>query len=218
MSAVVFGRMWSWRLHDGRPAQRDADYLVPPDPAIGQVITAQTNCTHGGARAFDGTARRNLYARSASALVLLALAAAAQLRVRVIVEHLPFGAWSAAVLGAGGLAILAGELAAWLFRPRRSSYVGALGLQSYLRWPGLSARLRVVRFADCARLRVERTRHHLNGAYVATRYRHEWVDARNTCVFVIEGRYDDRRPLAPTEPVLFAHAAEHAWQAWRRRQ
>ena len=218
MSAVASGEIWSWRLHDGRPGLRDADYLVAPDPAIGPVITAQTNCTYRGGCVFEGTARRNMYARSACTLVLLVLAAAVRLRVRPIAEHLPIDVEMATLLCVVSLVLLAGELGAWLFRPRRSSYVGTLGLQSYLRRPGLSARRCVVRFADCARLRVERTRHHINGSYVNTAYRYTWVDARNTCLFVIEGHYDDRRPPAPTEPVLFAHAAELAWRARRGRQ
>jgi len=222
MTAAGIDESWRWPTHDGGPALTDADYLVAPEPAIGPVSSAQTNCTQGGACIADRRVRLTMYELGAVALVLATCVAAWRVHLPHLAQLLPWEPGPATdraiIWGAGISAALAGALLAWLFRPRYSSYIGALGLQLHVRRPGLPARRRVMRFADCARLRVETTRHHLNGSYQHTSYRYAWFDARDTRVFVIAGRHDDRRPPEPSDPVLFARAAERAWQAWRRRE
>lgn len=46
-----------WPRHDKSPGEPDDDYLVPPDPAIGRVVSAQTNRKQHGWYPIDRTLR-----------------------------------------------------------------------------------------------------------------------------------------------------------------
>jgi hypothetical protein len=100
-------------------------------------------------------------------------------------------------------------------RRRRSSYVGTLGLQSYLKRHLFGPKLDVIRFEDCVQLNVARTRHFYNGAYTGTRYAYTFFARPGTPGFVIDGQYNDLQPITPSDPVRFAFAAEAAWTKFK---
>lgn len=207
--------------HDGQPALADAELLVAPDPAIGEVRSVQTSCRRGGSYPAEHAVRERM--REVGGLMLLAAGAATAFAVHAPSPHalLPWAtglapAAKAAVYGVSALAAVIGALATWLLRPRRTSYVGVLGVQTYVKVPGLPARRRVFRFAEAARLRSLTTRRHLNGRYRNTRYEYAWFDARERRVFRLVGIWNDQRAPAIGDPVLLGTAAVAAWRAWER--
>jgi hypothetical protein len=207
----------SWPRHDGTPTGADADLLVAPHPSIGPVLSAETNRARDGFYPLEAESRRSL--QQVTLLGLLtgwALGAAAW--VSPLTDPADLLPWSSALdwtgrwvaLGAGVLAAIASRLAARALRRKRSSYVGKLGLQVYEKGL-LGGRTRVVRFADCAQLKVYATRQFYAGAYQGTFFRYGFFDARNRPAFLIKGHFLQRD--RPSDAFRFALAAEKAWNA-----
>ncbi len=214
-----------WPLHDvaRTPPEPDDDYLVPPDPAIGRVLSACTN------KRRDGLHKANKVERGHYALVgILAFVFAGifgiiggQFLGRAIAGQIPFGyeiegalPWVFG-LGAAIFATLAGLLLVRLLRRPAATWVGERGLARYKR--GLFAPSHeVLRFEEAGELRSQRVRQFVNGAYTGTTYTYTWRDPRGRVLFKIHGQYNDlQTPIGPREPVQFAWAAEEAWSAFR---
>jgi hypothetical protein len=227
-----------WPRYDRTPGERDDDYLVPPDPRIGQVVSAQTNRTSAGWYAIDTTLKGQRLAAGILGFILggilfagagVAIAGVISPReyygygmnppapgpmdsiLRSIAEILPVGA---GVVGAVFSTIVCIGLV-YLARRRRSSYVGTLGLQKYIKRHLFGPKLDVIRFEDCIQLNVSRTRHFYNGAYTGTRYAYTFFARQGTPSFVIDGQYNDLQPIATSDPVRFAFAAEAAWTKYK---
>lgn len=226
-----------WPRHDKTPGEPDDDYLVPPEPSIGAVVSAQTNRKRDGWYKIDGALRGQMIVGGIlgfvlGGLVCLAIGGAIGDEIRphyydpyyggygaqpqdhtydelrhTIADALP---WATGI-GGGVFFTLLGVGLPWLLRRRRSSYVGQLGLQQYVKNHLTGPALTTVRFADCMQLGVSRTRHFHNGVYTGTRYSYVWWDRQARKAFVIEGQFNDQRPIGPSDPVLFAFSAENAW-------
>jgi hypothetical protein len=227
-----------WPRHDRTPGERDDDYLVPPDPRIGQVVSAQTNRKSAGWYPMDSTLRGQRNAAGVLGFIiggLLSAGVGAWLgelirpqifygygmnpppagpfddTLRTIADILPI---AGGVVGAVFWTVASVGLV-YLLRRRRSSYVGTLGLQKYLKRHVLGPQLSVVRFEDCVQLNVARTRHFYNGAYTGTRYAYTLFGKPGHPAFVIDGQYNDLQPIQPSDPVRFAFAAEAAWTKFK---
>jgi len=203
----------AWTRHDGTPTPADADYLVEPTSAIGVVSSAETNRRARGFVAMERMERRHAYEVAMVALVLgwsasvWAVHGGSPLpwQVQLTTTHwiVVLGCTLGAVASAGGLCLA--------LRARRVSYVAEAGAQlTEIGW--VRSRTRVVRFVDCARFDVMRTRHHLNGSYQHTAFRYRFVDARGREVLEIRGRWNDRRE--PSSMLRFAVAAQRSWDRW----
>ena len=199
-----------WSRHDGSPGLDDADYLVAPDPAIGPVVSAETNRRRGGWMADDRALRSTILTFAVFGAALAAAPAVYAYVARARAPWTPADICRIAIPALAGAVV--GAVVTWLVRPRRSTYVGRLGVQLYAKRPGLPGRTRTLVFARCAKLRVLGTRQFLNGAYTRTTYHYAWFDHRDARVFVLAGSYDDRRLPTASEPVVFARAAQAAWK------
>jgi len=229
-----------WPRHDKSPGEPDDDYLVPPDPAIGNVVSAQTNRKHHGWYKIDRTVRGQMIAGGVLGFLIGGLIAAAiggvigdQIR-----PHYYYDPYYGTPMGvdhtydelrttvADALPIVVGIAGAlfwtalgvvlpWALRRRRSSYIGQQGLQEYVKYHLTGPKLSVVRFADCMQLQVARTRHFYNGAYTGTSYSYVWWSHQAKQAFSITGQYNDMQPRVPGEHVSFAFAAENAWTQYK---
>ena len=229
-----------WPRHDKSPGEPDDDYLVPPDPAIGPVVSAQTNRKQHGWYKIDGALRSQMILGGVLGFLLgglcslgLGAAIADEVRPRYYDAYYGgYGGYGAPqedhtfdelrhtiadvlpwVSGVGGGVFFTAlcVVLPWALRRRRSSYVGQQGLQEHVKYHLAGPKTTVVRFADCMQLQVARTRHFYNGVYTGTRYGYVWWDRQAKKAFVIEGQYNDTQPRTPGEQVLFAFAAESAW-------
>jgi hypothetical protein len=233
-----------WPRHDKTPGQPDDDYLVPPDPAIGRVVSAQTNRTQSGWYKIDGTLRGQIIGGGVLGFILggilcLGIGAAIADEIRPHYYYDPYGyggyngypqedhtyddlrhtvadvlPWVTGV-GGGVFFTLLGIALPWALRRRRSSYVGTDGLQEYVKYHLVGPKQTVVRFADCMQLQVARTRHFYNGVYTGTRYSYVWWTHQAKRAFAIEGQYNDTQARTPGEHVNFAFAAETAWTQYK---
>jgi|GEM_PF-6023149 len=210
----------SWPRHDGTPPAPGADFLVPPDPGIGLVRSAETNRTATGFLPMDAVFRKTRVEFGLVGL-LLGWSAAAALRGGEARAVLP---WSSVltlgeksiVLAAAIVAGLAAVGLTMLLRPRRASFVGTAGLQTRTEslWGG--GRTELVRFSECAELRVEETRLLVYGKHNRTTFRHGFFDPEGQPRFLITGQFDERAPTQRSDQRRFAVAAEQAWNAWKR--
>jgi hypothetical protein len=202
--------------HGGVPGHRDVDYLVAPDPAIGRVLSAESNRTKRGWTAMDTTYRSHVIQFPILGVGLGWVAGT--LAVGGPPESmLPWEGSLSVAQRAGQLAVavlagLVGLVLVLALRPRRSSYVGLAGVQSHVQMAFGPGRTRAVRFADCADLRTLRTRHLRYGAYTHTSFDNLFVDVRGATLFRINGQYDERWPNNPSDALRFALAAERAWE------
>jgi hypothetical protein len=226
-----------WPRHDRSQGEPDDDYLVPAEPAIGAVTSAQTNRKRHGWYAIDRNIRNQMILWGILGAVFGGVIGAViggmfgnAIRpnpydaygyyappgpyddvLRSISDVLP---WMGG-LGFGVVLTVLGVLGPWLLRRRRSSYVGTEGLQEYVKYHLVGPKLRTVRFADCMQLQVARTRHFYNGAYTGTTYSYVWWTFAAQKAFEIAGQYNDTQTLLPSEPVQFAFAAEREWTLFK---
>lgn len=228
-----------WPRHDKTPGEPDDEYLVPADPAIGHVISAQTNRKRHGWYKVDSHLRNQMILLGILGLVFggflcVGIGSVIANEVRPpyyydygygqggdgqdhsydavrhqIAEVLPY------ITGAGGglVICIVSVVLPLLLRRRRSTYVGQEGLQQYVKYHLMGPKLTTLRFADCMQLSVSRTRHFYNGAYSGTSYRYVWWDRQAKNAFTIEGRYNDVQTRQTSDQVNFAFAAESAWTA-----
>ncbi len=233
-----------WPRHDKTPGEPDDDYLVPPDPAIGAVISAQTNRKRNGWYKIDGSLRGQMIALGivgflvgGALFVGIGASLGRAIEPRYTYAYDPYTGgyqpppppgqfddvlrtvadvlpWVSGVGGAIFFAAL-GVGVPWLLRRRRSSYVGQLGVQEHVKYHLLGPKTTVMRFADCHALQVARTRHYYNGAYTGTRYSYVWWSYESKRAFAIEGQYNDTIARVPGEQVNFAFAAEVAWTSYK---
>jgi hypothetical protein len=232
-----------WPRHDRSPGEPDDDYLVPADPAIGPVVSAQTNRKQHGWYPIDRALRGSMIGFAIVGVICggLFLGVAGGVIGDQIRPYHPYYdpyyypgyqqpapdpmddvlrtvadalPWMGGIGGALFFGVL-GAVGPWLGRRRRSSYVGQDGLQQYVKYHLTGPSKQVVRFADCMQLQVARTRHFYNGAYTGTSYNYTWWDRQAKQAFVIAGQYNDMQPLQPTDPVRFAFAAETAWTQYK---
>ena len=211
--------------HDGSAAGADDDFIVLPDPSIGEVVSAGTNRTlrgyHKGSSA-QMTGRVVLAVLGAifGALLgfnltrwgLLFIADLLELEIdRGLIELVAFAAMALAAL----VSVLIGFFLPLAFRKPLVTYVGKDGIQRYVK-TSFGARTQILRFPDADELRVARTRNHYNGAYVGTTYDYHWFKAGRSA-FRIFGQYrDDQND--PIDLVNFAFAAEKSWTRFRLAQ
>jgi hypothetical protein len=193
----------------------DAAYPVPPDPAIGDVLTAWSNVTTSGPRALSPR-RRTLLVVGGLALVgtfvfLAGIATVGALDLLGLARRVP--AW--APYAAWGLVALPVSLV--LFRPRPAcTYVGTDGLQQHVPM-ALSQRVQTVRFDDVAASTRSEVARYTNGAYEGTDHTLRFLDREGRCAFEIAGlRFDHGLWAAPDPTYLFACAAAARWYAIRR--
>ncbi len=213
--------------HDGSAAGADDDLLVPPDPAIGEVISAVTN------RTLRGFHKRGTSARIQIAVWAIITAVFGGV-LGAVVAGAGFGAVADAldvdvdpalrsILGlAGGFVGLVGGalfaiLLPMLLRRRESSYVGKAGVQRYSKGRLGGPRREVLPFDAADELKVARTRHFTNGSYTGTNYDYSFFKSGRR-VLAIAGRYNDKRPTDPLEAVQLGVAAERAWTRHRLAQ
>ncbi|MCA9600078.1 MAG: hypothetical protein KC776_42540 [Myxococcales bacterium] len=210
-----------FKRHDGSAAGPDDDFLVTPDPSIGEVVSASTNRTLRGYH--KGTS--NLVNRIA--LAVLGLIFGGMVSFAIVRGGVDFlgdlldldmdrdllslaGLAGGAV---GGIVFgLVGFFFPLLFRKPTATWVGKQGVMRRIK-----KRTELLRFADADELKVARTRHYYNGAYTGTSYDYAWFK-NGARMFRINGRYHDGKNVSPVDPVNFAFAAERAWTGFRLRQ
>ncbi len=203
-----------WRTHDGARALAGADYLVEPSFDIGAIRSAETNRLASGFVPMERMERRHVFEIATLGLVLGWFGSMALVHGGSPLPweaHLTKLQWETALAITFGLAVVGGCLAV-LARARRVSFVGGAGVQ-LTELGTVRSRTRVVRFADCARLDVSRTRHHFNGAYQHTSFRYRFVDERGNRLLEIRGTWNDRKE--PSSMLRFALASQRAWDEWR---
>ncbi len=210
-----------FKRHDGSAAGPDDDFLVVPDPAIGEVTSASTNRTLRGFH--KGTT--NIANRIVLALLGLVFGGMAGFAIaRVGLEFVTdlvdlqvdrdiLSLFGFAGLAVGGVVfLLLGLFLPLLFRKPEATWVGRQGLMRRIK-----KKSEILRFADADELKVARTRHYYNGAYTGTSYDYQWLKG-GARVFRIAGRFHDGKNINPIDPVNFAFAAERAWTGFRLRQ
>jgi hypothetical protein len=203
----------TWPDHAGRPVP-DAVYPVPPDPAIGDVVTAWSNVSTRGTRPLPARRLRlvvvGMAALAGTAVFFLGMITTAMLSyLGVTTSWEPYAAWTPFV--GVGLAFLARQ------RPS-CTYLGTEGLQEHVRL-GLTTRARTLRFADAAALTVAETAQYTNGAYQGTSYSLRFRDREGASVFELAGLRFDHGVWAQEDPYWeLARAAIARWSAlrWRR--
>lgn len=212
-----------FKRHDGSAPGPDDDFLVLPDPNLGEVVSAGTNRT---LRGFHKTSAGNRIALGILGLLFGGFVGFVGLRVGLeavmdLVDlevdqgllgliALAGGAFSSVVFA------VVGFLLPLLFRRAMATYVGRQGIMRYVKPKFGSAKSEVLYFANADELKVSRTRNYYNGAYTGTTYDYAWYKGGRPC-FRIAGMYrDDRND--PIDPVNFAFAAEKAWTGFRLRQ
>lgn len=201
-----------WPDHRGQ-AVSDAVYVVKPDPAIGEVITAWSNQTSTG---FRRTPPKRIV------LLVLGLALATAFPVFLLGAGttwllstfdvrapiwLPYAGWALPVLG----------ILAYAFKVRpRCSYIGEDGVHEHVRH-GFGRRDRVLRFADAASLTVAEIAKYENGVYQGTEFALKWRDPAGRVLFELSGlRYDHGMFAGAEQPDWeLAEAAEARWNALR---
>lgn len=200
----------TWPDHAGRPVP-DAAYPVPPDPAIGDVVSAWSNVSTRGLRPFP--ARRlamivvGLLALGGTAVFLLG--AATSWGLSLLGHRTTWEAYAAWVpVAAIGVAFLA--------RPRPScTYLGTAGLAEHVRLP-LATRIRTLRFDEVHALTVSQREQRSNGAYQGTHFALRFRDRDGKSVFELAGLRFDHGPWAQDDPYWeLARAAIARWQALR---
>lgn len=210
----------AWKRHGGFPGSDQDDFMVSPDPSIGEIVSADTNRTRSGWHPLTPAQRT---ARFLLAFVGLVLGGLFGLFVGGTAADMLKGALDRSsadsFVGATALAFaaLGGVLAYltdWALRVPKATWVGRLGVQIYER--GLfGPRQRLLRFAEAGELKVARVRHHTNGVYTSTRYDYSWRAPDGKKLLSIAGAYrDDSKPNAG-DPVNFAFASESAWSRYR---
>lgn len=209
--------------HDGSAPGPDDDFLVPPDPSIGEVVSAGTNRT---LRGFYRASAANRIALAVLGLIFGGIVGGLLVRgaLSVVLDFADIDA-DADLLNLAGFAggaligvfsALTGFLLPLLFRRPMSTYVGRQGIMRYVKPKLGAAKREVMPFAAAEELRVARTRNYHNGAYTGTTYSYAWHKG-GMSIFRIAGIYrDDRND--PIDPVNFAFAAEKAWTGFRLRQ
>jgi hypothetical protein len=206
--------------HDGSAPGPDDDFIIPPDPAIGEVVSAGTNRT---LRGFYKTRAGNRIGCGILGAILGGIAGLVVVRagLELVLDLLDVegdpGLLSLAGFAAMGVAAvvfaLVGFFLPLLFRRAMASYVGRQGIMRYVKPKFGAARRELLPFAHAEELKVKRTRNYYNGAYTGTSYDYAWYRG-GQCAFRIAGMYrDDRKD--PIDPVNFAFAAEKAWTRFR---
>ncbi len=204
--------------HDGSAAGPDDDFLVTPEPSIGEVLSASTNRT---LRGFHKRSRANQITLAILGAILGGLFALGVVHAglpAVFAElDIEIDSMLLTLMGlvSGGLAAIIfgviGFFLPLLFRKPMSSHVGRQGLQRYIK-----PKREVMLFAQADELKVSRTRNFYNGSYTGTTYNYTWYKSGRPA-FRIAGMYrDDKHD--PLDPVQFAFASEKAWTAFRLRQ
>lgn len=212
-----------WKLHDGTPGDASDDFLVPPEPSIGRVISASTNRKEGGFRKPSPAERSIYFGGGCLGSIVGGMAALflGMFMAEMVSDYLYHLSSDNRTLvgfafgGAGALFFgLVGVIVGHFMRRPTASWVGELGVQRYTR--GLfGPKLEVLRFEEAGELKVQRTRHYTNGVYTGTNYNYTWFDGKGARLFVIAGSFRDGGKLDPREPVLLAYAAEDAWSRFR---
>jgi hypothetical protein len=209
--------------HDGSAAGPDDDFMVLPDPSIGEVVSAGTNRT---LRGFHKTSAGNRIALAILGLIFGGIAGFLVTRggVALLLDLLDVEADPGllGLVGFAGMAVasvvcaVAGFLLPLLFRAKMSSYVGRQGIMRYVKPKLGSARKEVLAFANAEELKVSRTRNYYNGAYTGTTYNYTWYKGGRPALSIAGMYRDDRND--PIDPVNFAFAAEKAWTRFRLAQ
>jgi hypothetical protein len=211
--------------HDGSAAGADDDFIVLPDPSIGDVVSAGTNRTlrgyhKGSSSLMTGRVVLALLGAIFGALLGFNLTRFGLNFVADMLEHeIDQGLIDLVSFAAMGLAAIVSGLVGFFlplaFRKPLVTYVGNNGIQRYVK-TSFGPRTEVLRFPDADELRVARTRNHYNGAYVGTTYDYHWFKAGRSA-FRIYGQYrDDQHD--PVDAVNFAFAAEKSWTRFRLMQ
>jgi hypothetical protein len=213
-----------WLRHDRRTPNDPADdFLVAPELAIGDVLSASTNRTRTGWR---DTGHAKAARRGAAILGgllgctggLMAGLATRDFLIGLGMWQLnAFGGTFALIGSVGGTiaGVVLGMLIAWIQRRPQSTFVGTSGLERYTRGTFFGPKLEVLRFDDASELKVQRTRHLRNGVYTGSTFDYAWRDRSGAVRFRIAGGFRDDRPIEADEPIMFAYAAEEAWSKHR---
>ncbi|MGE0790218.1 MAG: hypothetical protein AB7S26_31375 [Sandaracinaceae bacterium] len=203
----------TWPNHRGEPAP-EAAYWVPPDSAIGEVITAWSNQTRSGFVSL-GAKQRAMAIVGGTAVAgtfgfLLGLALSWLLNA-VVGVHPPI--WAPYAVS---VALLAG-LFLWLAQPRAAcSYVGTEGIAEHTKRPFRDTH-KVLRFVDAQDLLVTQTARYVNGAYQGTDFGFTWRDADGNKLFFGGGtRFEEGVWKGVPSPAWdFLSEAERRWNVLR---
>lgn len=216
--------------HDGKPLSSDDYFPVAPDPAIGNVISSQSNKTRSGWKPMIGGEWGAMIGLSICAFIFGGIAGAVvvdvglrQLFARGVYQLLEYRTFLMGVFGIGGAIVptLIVIAAVWMLRKERLSWVGSQGL---MRWEKgvFGTKSEVFRFADARSLTVQRTRHYRNGVYGGTSYNYTWWGQGSAKAFVVSGQYSEpeagviaRKPPPSHDQVYFAQAGERGWSRYR---
>jgi hypothetical protein len=194
--------------HADKPIPPEADFFVPPPPALGPLVSAQTSLT-------EDVQPRSPGQRFSIATLAGLLGCLAGLLV-ILIAGIQSGFWRTfwlvATWGIGALI----ALGATRFR-HTCSYVGRLGVARFSCAGGreLLTRERVFLFQDARELRTSQTRNYLNGIYQGTQYEFNWTDEDGQKVFRLAGTHRGEKKLPKsTDPFHFALATELAWSVY----
>jgi len=211
--------------HDGSAAGADDDFIVLPDPSIGEVVSAGTNRTLRGYHKGSHTLMTGRVVLAVLGVVFGALLGFNLTRFALqfigdmleleldpgLIQLVSFAAMALAAM----VSALIGFFLPLAFRKPLVTYVGKNGVQRYVK-TSFGPRTQVLRFPEADELRVSRTRNHYNGAYVGTTYDYHWFKAGRSA-FRIYGQYRDDQS-DPIDAVNFAFAAENSWTRFRLAQ
>jgi hypothetical protein len=212
--------------HDGSAAGSDDDFIILPDPSIGEPLSAGTNRTLRGYHAATQAQRSNRVALLFLGLIFgglfgfivvkTGLPEVFQLvELEVDADLLTLMAF-ASMAFAGIVCAVVGFLLPLAFRKPLVTYVGQNGLMRYVKSRFGGPKTELLCFPDADELKVSRVRNHQNGAYVGTTYDYQWY-RQGRSAFRIAGMYrDDHHD--PIDPSNFAFAAEKAWTRFRLQQ
>ena len=198
--------------HAGEPIPADADFVYPPPPEIGEVVSAFTSLRQGVKPRSLGGAVRWLLLVSALLIGLVEI-------LRRTVWDLPPGDVGAVWFGIGVIMFIAFLICLAVCRFRhRCSYVGKLGFVRY-RLAGsrhAAPRTELFLFASAEYLKTHEVRQYVNGVYSGTTYKYSWHDGAHAELFKLHGQHrGNKGPPKPHDPYHLAVAAEVAWSQCR---
>lgn len=187
------------RDHTGAAIPPDTVFFAAPPPEIGPVLTAHSGVRHGGSALEGPTAKK-----------VIGLFALFGVLVGGFLGWACFGgSWPGLILGAlAGGGIIGGLIYRRESRKLDCTYTGAAGIARY-RYGGNPAGQHLL-FTEAVELQTA-----FLGRNMGTNFNYQWKDARNKCLFQLEGGYygSEQNP-DPDSVYHFARAAEQAWTAY----
>ncbi len=205
------------RNHDGSACGDEQMMFAEAPPEIGKVLSV------GGTLGRDGRVRvdRPYQWLNALRLVPLGMGAGAILAFGVLAVMELFKYRGPPIVMMYGLAVgtLASLVAGAMLMRRvpECTYVGELGVARFRR-RGARVIAEVLEFRHAVRVEQSSERLIIQRGYEGTVFGVLWQGPENRRLFLISGRYDDRKTIPSHNARHFAVAALAAWEAFRNAQ